>query len=40
MQILFIVIFTCLAVGLLTACILFPILTKRTLIQERLEGHG
>ena len=38
MQILFIVIFTCIAVALLTACILFPLLTKRTLIQERLEG--
>jgi len=38
MQILFIVAFTCIAVALLTASILFPILTRRTKIQERLEG--
>ncbi len=38
MQILFIVIFTCIAVALLTACILFPLLTRRTMIQERLDG--
>lgn len=38
MQILFIVIFTCVAVALLTASILYPILTRRTRIEERLEG--
>jgi tight adherence protein C len=40
MEILLIVISTCIAVGLLTACILYPILTRRTLVQERLEALG
>ena len=38
MSILFIVIATCIAVALLTACILYPFLTRRTVVQERLEG--
>ena len=37
MQIMVIVISTCISVALLTACILYPILTRRTLVQERLE---
>jgi tight adherence protein C len=40
MQILLIVISTCIAVVLLTVCILYPILTRRTLVQERLEALG
>ena len=37
MSILFITIATCIAVALLTACILYPYLTRRTVIQERLD---
>ncbi|HEY6872530.1 MAG TPA: type II secretion system F family protein [Geobacteraceae bacterium] len=40
MQILLIVISTCIAVALLTVGILYPILTRRTLVQERLEALG
>ena len=38
MSILFIVIATSIAVALLTGCILFPFLTRRTVVEERLEG--
>lgn len=40
MQILLIVIFTSVAVVLLTVGILYPILTRRTVVQERLEALG
>lgn len=40
MQILLIVISTSIAVALLTVSILYPILTRRTLIRERLEALG
>lgn len=38
MQILLITIATCIAVALLTACILYPLLTRRTVVQQRLDS--
>jgi tight adherence protein C len=40
MIIIFITLFTFLAVAILTSYILYPILTKRTIIQERLDALG